>query len=1485
MRAYVPLMFLLSFCLAGTALAAPHITVTRGITTSMVDNVGVTDLGSANVGDVGAPMTFVVGNNGDATLSGIAVQIVNGDVVVNTSYVSATLSPGISASFTVSLAPAALGVRTALVQVVSNDPGDSPFRINLTGTGVNIPGGLDTAWASGGLKTLTVGAYSVSTSAAVAAPDGSVFTIGTARQDGASPVNRMVVVKLLPTGVPDPAFGSGGVVLLVHGTTDLLGQALALQSDGRLLVAGASGNSFVLMRLTAAGLVDTTLGTAASGYAGLYTDSQSLSVKAVAQQFGGILVLGNVGGIYASDLRLVRFTSAGVPDANYGTGGLLPALPNTNGYSRTPLGLAVLPNGKVWVTAVDNTGGRVKLVLGRYDMLDQLDPSFGVAYSSSFLTSALVAAKPDTTGAALILGTFRYGGNTATTDLFRMNAGGSDDLTFSNGGYSSVTVGHDANQPAGLTQRADGRVFVGGGYSTGFGLLRFRPDGTLDTDFDADGEAFIPMVSGAQAAGLCPLPDGRLIVFGDVPMSSGSSTRVLAWVRFNPGPPEVNVPPVVTQSPTSLSVERGTPVSLTVGVQPGNTLTPWFRWKRNGTVITTENGPALLRSSVEAPDEGAYTVEVGNYAGSTIVGPFTLSVHAPPSILIPPVGYNGPRGITHDLTVTIGGRTPLTYQWRKDSTAVGAPVVTSSLTNTLSVPVSAATEGSYSVIVTNSEGSVTSTPVALVSNPSPPVVVTPPVDLDAVATPDVVVYVNLEVSGLPPFTFQWQKDGKNYGAPVVQDSGVTFLSINGAVASGGSYSCVVTNVDGKVVAGPARTTIWPNPSARQYSPSVLLQVGDSLDLEVSLFTLSDPTKYQWQFNGRNIPGATTSSYLKDNLTFADVGSYRLQLGTVSGTGSSDTATVAMVDPAARAIVAAEGKATSMTVKTAGTGLRYRWRRGDGDPIPAGFLGIDTATLGIAQAHAAVHAGDYICDVTRDGASNTISTGLYTLVIESARPALTDGLALPDGAVGRSYQYALTASHTADKFTAAGLPAGLSCDAATGIISGVPKQAGQFKVTVSAANPVGTSAGLVLPLVIAPLEPGAMGTYAGTLQQGYPGEDPFATFSLSITAAGTYSGKIAYTFNSGHLYTSSFTGQWGDSDSATHGSTSTAVVLPAPDAATGIGRGNIYLTWNADSGLAAYLQYTNANGSQTYWFHMHQNPWNARSARPTPYLGYYTAELAQPPATDSNSDASGSGYVFFTPAASGVLLVACHLPDGATTVAPGFIGADGTAWVFSWLYGYKGMVSGEIVISTGNPPSYGDSGVSGGLHWHRPPDTLVAKGQVSNSYFNGVTVDFQVIGARYLPPNKPLVTGPLMMDADPASHTLAVQIYGGDLTFHTPATNYAFINTHQTTTFPPDALGSPLLFSALSFTPATGLFSGTCREPVFDSSTGQYTGYRSGPFQGIVTRADPARTLGYGAGFFTRAITYTVYNPNIFDPSLILQRFPALVSGAVKILPQ
>jgi len=93
-----------------------------------------------------------------------------------------------------------------------------------------------------------------------------------------------------------------------------------------------------------------------------------------------------------------------------------------------------------------------------------------------------------------------------------------------------------------------------------------------------------------------------------------------------------------------------------------------------------------------------------------------------------------------------------------------------------------------------------------------------------------------------------------------------------------------------------------------------------------------------------------------------------------------------------------------------------------------------------------------------GATNSAGTGNATLTLTiasaSAPPVITSATTA-SGRVGSAFSYQITATNTPTSYGATGLPAGLSVNTGTGLISGTPTSAGTSTVTLSATNSVGT----------------------------------------------------------------------------------------------------------------------------------------------------------------------------------------------------------------------------------------------------------------------------------------------------------------------------------------------------------------------------------------------------------------------------------------------
>jgi|GEM_PF-1249821 len=177
-------------------------------------------------------------------------------------------------------------------------------------------------------------------------------------------------------------------------------------------------------------------------------------------------------------------------------------------------------------------------------------------------------------------------------------------------------------------------------------------------------------------------------------------------IDYTPGLPVITSQP----QPTNLTVQVGSNVTMAVGAS-GNQLS--YQWNKDANPIpggtnSSAITPTLNLTNVQLGDAGSYTATVSNPSGSVNSNPVTLNVSIDP---VPP-----PPSITtqpHDTTVTVGQPGGLSvvatgdnlfYQWFKNGAIM--PGATAATLNFASAQIS--DSANYSVVVSNSSGSVTS---------------------------------------------------------------------------------------------------------------------------------------------------------------------------------------------------------------------------------------------------------------------------------------------------------------------------------------------------------------------------------------------------------------------------------------------------------------------------------------------------------------------------------------------------------------------------------------------------------------------------------------------------------------------------------------------------------------------------------------------------------------------------------------------------------
>jgi hypothetical protein len=210
--------------------------------------------------------------------------------------------------------------------------------------------------------------------------------------------------------------------------------------------------------------------------------------------------------------------------------------------------------------------------------------------------------------------------------------------------------------------------------------------------------------------------------------SLGSTTGSVAVLT-------VIAPPSISAQPQSLAVIQGQTATfnVTASAACGDGLT--YQWRFNTTNISGAIASGFTLTNAQPADAGSYIAVVTNSAGSVTSVIATLTVNVPPSITEQPQSQTVNQGSNATFTITASGTAPLAYQWRFNSMNI-AGATAGAYARTNAQPADA---GSYTVVVTNVAGAVTSMVATLD-------VTIPPPALDFVGSP---------VNGAAPLTLNF----------------------------------------------------------------------------------------------------------------------------------------------------------------------------------------------------------------------------------------------------------------------------------------------------------------------------------------------------------------------------------------------------------------------------------------------------------------------------------------------------------------------------------------------------------------------------------------------------------------------------------------------------------------------------------------------------------------------------------------------------------
>jgi uncharacterized delta-60 repeat protein len=297
----------------------------------------------------------------------------------------------------------------------------------------NIDGTLDTSFGDNGKVTTAFTGIAGGNSVTVQA-DGKIVLTGTS-SDG--PSVDFAVARYNSDGSLDTTFGNGGRVttdISGPGGYDYAFGPVRVQADGKIVVSGTTVNNpsvdFALVRYNSDGSLDTDFG---GGDGKVRTDFSGLSIDygwAMALQADGKIVMaGQSTGSTEVTFALARYNADGSLDPTFGGGdGKVTTDFFPGGVQDVCYSVVVQPDGKIVAVGTSSNGATL---LARYNSDGSLDTSFGVdgQATTQFFASGPIAAELQADGKIVVSGTYSSGGNYDFA-LARFNPDGSLDATF-----------------------------------------------------------------------------------------------------------------------------------------------------------------------------------------------------------------------------------------------------------------------------------------------------------------------------------------------------------------------------------------------------------------------------------------------------------------------------------------------------------------------------------------------------------------------------------------------------------------------------------------------------------------------------------------------------------------------------------------------------------------------------------------------------------------------------------------------------------------------------------------------------------------------------------------------------------------------------------------------------------------------------------------------------------------------------------------------
>lgn len=465
------------------------------------------------------------------------------------------------------------------------------------------PGSLDLTFSSDGkLTTDFIGAADGGAAVAIQS-DGKIIVAGNSSSGSNA---DFALVRYNTDGSLDISFGTTGKITTAIGTGNDFGLSIAIQTDGKIVVAGFSDNGtnadFALVRYNTNGSLDNLFDT--DGKVTTAIGSADDRGYSVAIQSDGKIVVAGVsvnGG--TEDFALVRYNTNGSLDTSFDSDGKITT--DFSGGNDDGLSVAIQNDGKIVVGGYSSNSTDTDFALVRYTTNGSLDTSFDTDGKvsldiNSYDFGRSIALQSD--GKILLTG---WSNSPYDYTMVRYNTTGVLDNTFGTGGIVNTDFASTNDSPYSIAIQSNGKIVVAGQSGTSptrdFALVRYNTDGSLDTSFDSDGKVTTDFGGDDNGTSVAIQSDGKIVVLG-------RSTDDFSVARYDGDPIVIcNVTVYDTISVTDTLIIN----AVLTGVNPPSNINALKIYPNPAnTHIVIDNGN--ISSMI------GYTIRIDNTLGQTV---------------------------------------------------------------------------------------------------------------------------------------------------------------------------------------------------------------------------------------------------------------------------------------------------------------------------------------------------------------------------------------------------------------------------------------------------------------------------------------------------------------------------------------------------------------------------------------------------------------------------------------------------------------------------------------------------------------------------------------------------------------------------------------------------------------------------------------------------------------------------------------------------